>query len=544
MRKKDKPAGPSKKLTSIDGIVSDGRQLGVVPKRPKKAAKTDPGDSLENFAARPDGFHPLRQSPAGLGGSAAVAYEALDEPIIIDDESRDTKAKASGFRLKNVSKRQLLKHSSLALAAFLLVGAIYFGVKFFITYRQVLQGGGNAPALAADIDISQLKGEGDGRVNILLLGIGGPNHEAPDLTDTILLASIDPINHKTALLSVPRDLWVQIPDDGYQKVNAAYSFGKTASTTKSGKQRIRNGLKHLDRTLEPILDVPIHYHVIVNFGAFKQAVNAVGGVTVNVPEQLYDPTIAWENNYNPLIAKKGSQKFNGQKALLYVKSRQTSTDFARSERQRLVLVALKDKVLSAGTFSNPIRVSQLLNSFGSNVFTDFSLDDLSRLYQIISEIPSAGIKSLDLVTPPHQLLTTGNINGLSIVQPTAGLFNYSAIQRFVHSRLKDGLIVKENAAVMIYNATSTPGLATKQAKILRSFGYRVVTVANAPKTTNPATTAVVDLTDGAARYTRNYLEKRFKTAAQSNLPDSSGIAKPNDPAFVIILGKDATANSR
>jgi anionic cell wall polymer biosynthesis LytR-Cps2A-Psr (LCP) family protein len=86
----------------------------------------------------------------------------------------------------------------------------------------------------------------------------------------------------------------------------------------------------------------------VDFAAFKQTVNSIGGVTFNVPETLYDPTIAWENHGNSYIAMKGMQTFNGDKALLYARSRETSSDFARGQRQRQLIVAIKDKHFHLG----------------------------------------------------------------------------------------------------------------------------------------------------------------------------------------------------
>jgi anionic cell wall polymer biosynthesis LytR-Cps2A-Psr (LCP) family protein len=94
----------------------------------------------------------------------------------------------------------------LALVSLAVIGGAFFALRLYFLERHVLRGGGRAPALAENVDINKLKGEGDGRINVLLLGNGGPGHDAPDLTDTILLASIDPINHNTALLSIPRDL--------------------------------------------------------------------------------------------------------------------------------------------------------------------------------------------------------------------------------------------------------------------------------------------------------------------------------------------------
>jgi LCP family protein required for cell wall assembly len=439
------------------------------------------------------------------------------------------------------SKKKIIKRTILVLLALVLIVSAYFAIKIYVVQRNVFRGGGKAPALSKDVDINQLKGEGDGRVNVLLLGVGGPGHEGADLTDTILLASIDPINHQAALLSVPRDLWVKIPGNGSQKINATYTYGKQQSKAKDEQGKIKDGLSLLDQTLSPILGVPIHYHVLVNFQAFKQAVDAVGGVTFDVPEQLYDPTIAWENNYNSVIAPKGIQTFNGARALLYAKSRETSSDFARGQRQRQLIVALKDKVLSLGTFANPLKVNQLLSSFGNNVYTDFSLNDIMRIKDIGAQIPSSSITSIDLVTPPHDLLTTGAINGLSTVQPKAGLYDYADIQNYVRNALKDSFIANENANITILNGTNTPGLATTKAKELRSYGYNVGTLGDAPTQTYQKT-VLVAFRDGAKKYTQHYLETRFNIKAVTSLPDKT--IQPGSADFVIILGSDAASSSR
>ncbi len=160
------------------------------------------------------------------------------------------------------------------------------------------------------------------------------------------------------------------------------------------------------------------------------------------------------------------------------------------------------------------------------------------MYTILSEIPSASISSLDMVKPPHQLLITDNINGISIDRPVAGLFDYAAIQSFVHQNLRDALLAKENSALAVYNATNTAGLATKEAKVLKGLGYRVKTIANSPNITNPSTTILVDLTGGKAPSTKHYLEERFKVKAKDSMPDEFGIGVPLNTEFVIILGTD------
>jgi len=260
-----------------------------------------------------------------------------------------------------------------------------------------------------------------------------------------------------------------------------------------------------------------------------------------VPKTLYDPTIAWENNYNPYIARKGETTFNGQKALLYAKSRETSSDFDRGQRQRLVLVALKDKALSPGTLANPAKISSLMSSLGSNIYTDFNFNEILKLKSIMQQIPSDQIKSLDLVTPPNDFLTTGNIGGLSVVEPKAGLFNYNDIIDFIRGSFRDGYLAKENASVAVYNATDSAGLGAKKAKLLKSYGYNVTTVENTNLAGN-SNTILVDLSKGMNKYTRHYLELRYGQAARTNLPPGSNIHPPQGTDFVIILGTDAESS--
>lgn len=527
---------------SMDGFVSDGRQIGVIRSNSYQPNRQNSAPSLGNYVGKTDGFNPMRQAPRDLSHTPEAAETAalLSDTIVLDDFGPRQKKKTK----KHPHARRRTKRIILGAAGLVILLALYFVVKIYITEKHLFRGGGAAPALAENIDISKLKGEGDGRINILLLGIGGPGHDGPDLTDTILLMSIDPINNKASLLSIPRDLWVKIPNNGYQKINAAYPDGKEGTRSKKEQTKINAGLNSLDDTLSAVIGIPIHYHAVVDFAAFKQGVEAVGGVTFNVPETLYDPTIAWENHNNPYIAKKGVQTMHGAQALLYARSRETSSDFARGQRQRQLILALKDKIFSVGTLSNPLKISSLLDSFGNNVYTDFSANDITRLQQIFAKISSSSIGSLDLTTPPHNLVTTGNMNGLSIVEPRAGLTDYTDIQSYVRNALKDSFIAKENSQIAIYNSTTIVGLATASATKLKSYGYNVTVIDNTPTASNQPTTTIVDLSAGKNKYTQHYLEQRFKVTSIRSLNASFGVTPPQGTTFVIILGRDAANSSQ
>lgn len=528
----------------IDGITSNRGQTQTATARSADSWQTSVARQLVQAPVERNavnsGLKPLveqvtlsAEGPAATG--LATTWPAIDIASIEEAEKpKNRLAAGRAFR------RWLLRGGLIIFALLLGVGGVLFAQGYSKVHKVFKGTAGHAAALQAHVDPKLLKGEGDGRVNILLLGNGGSGHDAPDLTDTLLVESIDPVNKTATLLSIPRDLWVQVPNYGSMKINAAYEVGKynylgKIDASNNNTKAVQAGFALADQVVESVIGIPIHYNALVNFTSFKQAVDSVGGITVNVPEALYDPTMAWENGNNPVLAAAGTQPMDGKKALLYVRSRETSSDFARSQRQRSVILALKDKVLSAGTLSNPIKISQLMNAFGNNMVTDISLSDASRAYAIMKTISNDHIQSLDLVTPPHNLITTANMNGVSIDQPRAGLFQYADVQNFVRSALKDGYLVNENAQITVLNGTKVPGLAAKKADELRTYGYNVVKVDNAPEQTYDKT-VVIDLTNGASKYTKHYLENRYGVTSVSQLPGST--IQPGTANFIIILGND------
>lgn len=443
-------------------------------------------------------------------------------------------------------KKIALRSFAMFLVMILAIGGFLFG-KGYLNLNKVFKGGADgAAALQDNVDPSRLRGEGDGRVNILLVGRGGEGHDGADLTDTILIASVDPVQKQAALLSIPRDLWVTPEGYGGTKINAVFANAKYAALAKKASKQDaeKAGFTALEKQIQENIGIPIHYHVMVDFTGFEQAINTVGGIDLNISadnavyERMYD-----ESRGKPYIldVKPGLQRFDGQRALFYARSRHAGTrgDFGRSERQRMILVALKDKVLSLGTFSNPVKMTQLLDNFGNHVQTNMSsVNELKRLYDIGKTIDSANIASVGLADPPNDYLVTGMYNGLSIVRPKAGLTDFSEVQNFVRNKLKDGYIASENATIAIVNGTNTAGLATKKSTELKSFGYNVVSVADAP-TKGYQKTVVVDMRGGQKKYTKHYLEQRFGVGAVNTLPDGN-IQNLSNADFVIILGQDVT----
>jgi LCP family protein required for cell wall assembly len=522
----------------------DSRQTMNALKRPQdlQSVRSVSVGSVGQTKTRPS------SSIIGEGPTSLLHMTLPGSGDLTDDKKRQGVPKKGHARRRG--KLHLVRRWSFRTALILTILVLTVGgfltIKTTMKLHKVLKGGGTAAALQANVKPQLLKGEGDGRINFLLLGIGGEGHDGPDLTDTMLVASIDPVNKTAALVSIPRDLWVTVPGYGQMKINAVYANAKyhdLNSDPKNVAKAEADGLSLAEQEVTQIVGIPIHYHLLMDFQAFKQAVDAVGGVDVNVTEDLVDPTMAWENNWNPVLAKKGVDHMGGVQALQYVRSRHSTArgDFDRTERQRLLIEALSQKVLSAGTYTNPLKISELISAFGDHVTTDLGVNDALRLMSIAKNISAGTIKSIGLADPPNNYVRTDTVGSASVVRPTAGFGNYTDIQNFIRNTLKDPYIAKENAAVEVLNGTSTAGLASTTGDKLKTYGYNVTKVDSTP-TSSYQKTLIVDLTGGKKPYTKNYLEKRFGVQSANKLPDPKIQATGAD--FVVILGQDATTNSQ
>lgn len=528
--------------TSVDGILNrNTRRPNLMRPGGPQQQPTPSGppqrNRLDDFRA-PDGFHGAKQPVLQTNQFAGGRKPHRTPEGLIDLSLSPAPSKP---RKKRRSWKKKVLHSFAGVTVVLvMIGGFLFG-KGYLKLHQIFKGGAEgAAALQDNVDPSRLKGEGDGRVNILMLGRGGEGHDGPDLTDTIIIASVDPVNKKAALLSIPRDLYYEKTSN--RRVNSIFAEAKYAALNRkaSNSDAETAGFNALEKVLQDYMGIPIHYHVMIDFAGFEQAINTVGGVDINVDANGTVHEVLWDGltrkNYT-LDVKQGQQHFDGQRALYYARSRYTSPrgDFDRAERQRKLLLALKDKVLSLGTFANPVKINQLIDAFGNHAQSNMTTKEVSRLYDIGKSIPSGDIMTIGLVDPPNNFLTSAHIPGQSVLAPRAGLNDFSEIQNFVRNSLKDGFIANENASLAVLNGTGTPGLATKKAAELKSYGYNVNTIADAP-TKNYTKTILVDLTNGKKKYTRHYLEQRLGVTAVTSLPDPN-IQNPGNADFIIILGQ-------
>lgn len=313
----------------------------------------------------------------------------------------------------------------------------------------------------------ELKKE-DSRINLLLLGIGGGNHEGPDLTDTVIFVNLDPVKNKANLVSIPRDLWVP---DLKAKINTAYQTGE--SKKKGG------GIILAKSVVEKVLGQSIDYVVRVDFAGFTQAVDIIGGVDVDVEKAFDDYQYPIEGKetdvcgrsqeevevfatassqldafpcrYLHLSFNTGIQHMTGETALRFVRSRHAQgdegTDFARSKRQEKVLKAMKDKAFSMETLLNPVKLASLYSALSSNIDTNIEESELDDFVRLAQKMRGAKIQSTvldygdDKTNRPGLLfnpLRSQEYGNQWVLIPRIGAENYKEIQEYVECEIKTG----------------------------------------------------------------------------------------------------------
>lgn len=412
-------------------------------KKPKKAAIAPDGanqraDNYQISRALPDlrgGKRPTRRT-ARRGVAAAPALTKRTAKYGPDGEKlprKQRRANKKALRKQWPAWKRWLRRFGILLLILLLSAAAWIGYKTYL----------NSSKLGTDLwslfDNSKLKGEDRGHVNILLAGNSSddPDHGGADLTDSIMFMSINTNNNTAFILSIPRDLYVDIPGHGYAKINEAYSYGENSGFNEPGYPE--GGMGLLQKTVSEALGQPIDYYALVNYGAFRDAVNAVGGITVTInsdsPRGIYDP------HANGLRLANGTQQLDGETALNLARARGSAygsyglaqSDFSRTENQRMMLLALREKAMTAGVLANPIKIGSLFDSAGNNVQTDLSLGNMRRLAKITNDIGQENIKSASLNDADGiNLLTSYTTrSGQSALIPAAGVDDYSDIQAYI-----------------------------------------------------------------------------------------------------------------
>lgn len=302
------------------------------------------------------------------------------------------KRKRSDIKLQRV-KRRLLKHvwvvrAILILVALGVISLLIYMASFLLSNYQSSSSFGfvNDFIFADQKDVIRI----DGKTNILILGRGGEGHETPELTDTIIILSVDNKDKKTALVSIPRDLWI---DDLQAKINSAYYWGN--------QKQEGGGVVLAKSVVEEVIGEPIQYALVFDFETFVEVIDEVGGVEIDVENAFVDEkypipgkeddTCSGESEYlcryETISFEKGVVVMDGNTALKYVRSRNAQgdegTDIARNKRQQQVVKAIVEKVTGPRVFLSYKSLNRLYKTFIESMETDLSSRQLAVVARML-----------------------------------------------------------------------------------------------------------------------------------------------------------------
>lgn len=326
-----------------------------------------------------------------------------------------------------------------------------------------------------------LRGEEDGRINILLLGMGGEGHKGKYLTDTVMLVSINPETYQSAMLSIPRDLYVKIPDTGgvHTKINAVYTF-----ELRNQQNSVGSSFASMKKVIKDITDQEVHYYLALNFEGFKEIVDELGGVDVEVEHDIYDSRYPGPNySYETFELSKGFHHLDAETALKYARVRHTKGgDFGRAERQQQVIASAKRKAFSLKTIANPTKIATIMDVLGENMITDIQFAEIPSFIHFAKNINiyQTTNKVLDAWSPDSLLGSThvemGGVqayvliprakNYSQVYELSENIFDLSKIQQ------KKTLIENEEAVVVTISQNSRDYYKIKN--IFNKLGYKTV----------------------------------------------------------------------
>jgi len=537
-----------KRSTNIDGFVG-----GPIQERPRQPRFRGPSTEGVRHTAPTLGDMPKRGQPQPvLTSMRDVNVTATAAPLPGSERHRRHMHKAvpdgeqrTRRKRRPLSLKKIFKRIGIVLGVLILLGGVWFGLKFYKDIAK-LTGDKNPLALLSVFHPVPLKNQG-GRVNILVAGNSAddPGHNGANLTDSIMVLSLNTKNNTAFMLSVPRDLWVNIPGVGYQKINDAYPNG---------------GMNMLQQVIQKDLGMTIDYQVLVNYGAFKGLVSAVGGITINIqssdPRGIYDPNRDYTSKDCCALADypNGPVTLDGQQALDLARARGDPSpygvaygfpdgDFDRTNHQRQMLEAIKDKADKGSVIANPFKVSQIFDAIGNNITTNLKLAEIETLYTYVKKVNDNNIGSYNVNTLAGAnttlLANYTSPSGQDALIPAAGIDDFSDIQTQVRRILSSNPIVREGASVEVLNGTDVTGLAADQVNTLTNQGM-TVTVDDAPAT--QATTTIIDNSLGKMPNSLAYLKKQYNATVVTNASLTSDYPAAD---FIVIIGQNvATSTSQ
>ncbi|MCC6986392.1 MAG: LCP family protein [Anaerolineales bacterium] len=340
------------------------------------------------------------------------------------------------------------------------------------------------PPEPSALELEMPQWDGASRVNIVIFGLRGEDGQSdgcPNCTDTIMILTVDPATKTAGMLSIPRDMWVNIPSSGYGRINTAWAIGENAKLPGGGPALAM-------RTVSQFIGVPIHYYAQVDFGTFVSFINRIGGIDVYVEERMVlDPLGSGLDHF--VLTPGDYRHLTGPRALAYARCRHESQgcsggDAGRAKRQQQVILAIRDKAFAPETFAALItQAPQLYAEFSSGIRTNMSLEAMIQLAALAKDIRVEEIKR-GVIDTTMAIPVDTTINGVpaNVLRPVPDLIRILRDEIFIPggptSPMAQGdLIVlaqEDQAKLRLINNTYTAGLDQRTAAFLTTQGLQVL----------------------------------------------------------------------
>jgi len=400
------------------------------------------------------------------------------------------------------------------------------------------------PAISAPENDLPPAWDGASRITILLIGLDFRDYlanEGAPRSDTMILLTIDPLTKTAGMLSIPRDLWVNIPGFGYSRINTAYSSGEGSKLPGGGPELAR-------KTVEQLIGVPVQYYAQIDFNTFVEFIDLIGGVDIYSDEELrLDPVGSGKDKIK--ITCCGMRHLKGEATLAYARFRKDKEgDVGRSKRQQKVILAIRDKVLSPENFPVLLgKANQFYNEFSAGIKTNMPFDTALQLGVLARDIPLESIKS-EVIDYSMVALAETTLGGqpASVMKPlpdkirelrdkvfTAG----GALSPLAAQNDATALMQADQARVSILNGSFSPGLDSSTGAFLQAQGLSVVGIGTADRAYDRTT---IILYSGKL-YTLKYFQALF------GITDSAQVLIQPDPAsqvdVEVRLGNDWANNN-
>ena len=390
-------------------------------------------------------------------------------------------------------------------------------------------------AVPVAIEATAVPWNGSDRITILVMGLDYRDWESgtgAPRTDSMMLVTLDPVARTAGMLSIPRDLWVEIPGFEHNRINTAYFLGESYNLPGGGPELAM-------KTVENFLGVPVDYFAVIEFSAFERMIDEIGGIEVLVPERVKISPLGRQSRW----LEPKAYLLDGPEALAYARARKTEGgDFDRAQRQQQVVMAVRDRVLELDMIPRLITSAPALyQELAAGVRTNLSFDQMMSIGILASQLDKKSIRR-GVIGPPEMVIFQKLPDGAEVLKPVPDRIRQlrdeiftltSAVGPSVEAEDPAEGARQETARLSVRNGSGIEGLATETGDYLTEEGLQVVEVGNADRLDYEISRVIVysDRFPYTVRYLASLLGLEQSQILNQNTPDA-----PVD--VVVVLGRD------